>query len=66
MIFAQTHPSFQERIDALAAKYGKPAEMVFAWWKEYARDCRYFDQSPVLMEFEQWYEPRLKGIDQCV
>jgi hypothetical protein len=43
----------------VASEHGKTPEQVLEWWKEYARDCRIMDQSPVEFEFLQWYSKKL-------
>jgi uncharacterized membrane protein len=51
--------SFQKQIKALAAKNGKTPEKVYEWWRVYTEDCRNYDQSPVMFEFQQWYADKL-------
>lgn len=52
---------FQADLAELAAKYGKPLDQVFTWWCQYSEDCRNFDQSAILWEFERWYEEKFKA-----
>ena len=59
MQLAECHENFRERLARMSAQYGKPAEMIYEWWKQYSNDCHNFDQSPVLSEFENWYQPKL-------
>ena len=40
--------------DIAAANDGKTILDVFRLWEGYAEQCRCYDQSPVLGEFEQW------------
>ncbi len=53
--------AFLVKIDELATRYGKTADQVYGWWREYSEQCRVFDQSPALVEFENWYQGKLKG-----
>jgi hypothetical protein len=61
LAFTDTDPRFQRELTALAERHGKPVLAVYDWWREYSKQCDGFDQSPVLSEFEQWHESRLKG-----
>ena len=54
--FNQTAPEFQAQIKAIADKFKKPVLDVYALWREYSETCRLYDQSPVLFEFENWYQ----------
>lgn len=46
-------------IAGIAEQHHKTPEQVLGWWREYAKDCRAFDQSPVEFEFLQWYAAKL-------
>ena len=59
MILAGTNLSFQESVQLLSKQYNKPPEQIYGWWKQYAADCQIADQSPVLCEFELWYQHKL-------
>lgn len=61
MALADTCSSFQAAVADLAAKYSKTTEQVYQWWREYSNDCRNFDQSALLSEFEDWYKPKLSA-----
>lgn len=60
MNLEQTAQHFQTWVYELARQYKKDPILVYQWWKEYCQSCRYADQSPVMFEFEQWYEEKLK------
>jgi hypothetical protein len=57
--FAETHPSFRAKIQAIAGKAEMTPLDVYALWLEYSDQCSSFDQSAVMSEFEQWYSDRL-------
>jgi len=57
-------PQFRARITSLATTHGKTEEQVFAWWDEYCVTCANYDQSPVLSEFESWYQAKLVTKDR--
>jgi hypothetical protein len=61
MTFEKLHEPFKAWLSEVASEYGKPVEQVFAWWREYTRDCRNYDQSPVQSEFLDWYRDKLSA-----
>jgi len=56
---AETCQEFRNRINELATKYNKLATTIYDWWLDYSEDCKIYDQSPVLSEFENWYAEKL-------
>lgn len=52
-------PTFQMRMTNLAHDAGCPTLTVYRMWREYARQCSDFDQSPSLGEFDMWYADKL-------
>ncbi len=59
--FNGTCEDFQRKIKRLALKYDKGFLQIYDWWRDYSRDCQGFDQSPILMEFEEWYNAKLEA-----
>jgi hypothetical protein len=51
---------FVETITGLAKRSGKTPDDVYRLWKQYARQCEWSDQSPLLSEFQEWYKDDLK------
>jgi hypothetical protein len=47
-------PEFKEWLGGVASANDKTLDQVFGMWKQYARDCSAYDQSPVKSEFLQW------------
>lgn len=61
MMLSNAHPNFQAKIRAIATVSGMDADAVYALWREYDRRCTMYDQSPVLIEFVDWYADALGG-----
>jgi hypothetical protein len=61
MTFEKLHEPFKAWLSEVASEHGKSVEQVFGWWREYTRDCRNYDQSPVESEFLDWYRDKLSA-----
>ena len=61
MTFEKLHEPFKAWLSEVASEHGKSVEQVFGWWREYTRDCRNYDQSPVQSEFLDWYRDKLSA-----
>ncbi len=58
-LFSETHPDFQAKIVAIGKLCHLAAIKVYSLWRENAKSCDDHDQSALLWEFVQWYQPQL-------
>lgn len=55
--FEMRAESFKRDMNRIAAGAKLPVLDVFMLWLEYCETCQNYDQSPVMIEFLQWYAP---------
>lgn len=54
-------PEFRAWLAEVGKPSGKTPEQVWVLWRNYAKTCEDFDQSPVEFEFLEWYKADLAG-----
>jgi len=59
--FDHTHNTFQAKIMNIAHIAGEEPMQVYMYWRKYSQDCNWMDQSPLLIEFVEWYKDLLGG-----